>query len=80
MIKIPCSNFNGGLAKPPLNLGHGWVLFSPLKKQNKTKQNKKVSYGVPNLKYSMPVKRATDVSIMPFYPVYIWIMCEFWKA
>ena len=24
----PCPNFSGGLNKPPLNLGHGWVITS----------------------------------------------------
>ena len=28
VITHPCSNFNGGLAKPPLKLGHGWVITS----------------------------------------------------
>ena len=26
VITHPCPNFNGGLAKPPLKLGHGWVI------------------------------------------------------
>ena len=27
----PCPNFNGGLIKPPLKLGHGWVITSHMK-------------------------------------------------
>ena len=27
-ITHPCPNFDGGLAKPPLKLGHGWVITS----------------------------------------------------
>ena len=26
IITHPCPNFSGGLAKPPLKLGHGWVI------------------------------------------------------
>ena len=26
VITHPCINFNGSLAKPPLKLGHGWVI------------------------------------------------------
>ena len=28
MITHPCLNFNGGLTKPPLKLGHRWVITS----------------------------------------------------
>ena len=28
IITHPCPNFNGGLVKPPLMLGHGWLLTS----------------------------------------------------
>ena len=30
-IPHPCLNFNGGLAKPPLKLGHGWAITSQTK-------------------------------------------------
>ena len=32
IITHPCSHFNGGLAKPPLQLGHGWIIISHIKK------------------------------------------------
>ena len=28
IITHPCPNFNGGLVKPPLKLGHGWLITS----------------------------------------------------
>ena len=28
IITHPCPNFNGGLVKPPLMLGHGWLITS----------------------------------------------------
>ena len=30
VITHPCHNFNGGLTKPPLKLGHGWVITSQM--------------------------------------------------
>ena len=63
-ITHPCPNFNDGLDKPPLQLGHGWVIASNGKPLDAITYPFSVLQGHrTNLSYSLLVKEGPNIEL-----------------